>query len=120
MVWVPPAAGEPGMPAGNGDTCHVVVEIKSHRPAFLPCAIASTVMEKRQQTNVIQTRVLRMIPAVWLSKYLSSAMHVCEAAEVKGNSLLTLQANWYRRSSNQASPNIDIPSSKELRCSYHW
>ncbi len=60
------------MPGGKGDTCHVVVVVKSHRPALLACARASTVMAKRQQTNVIQTRVLRMISTVWLSKYLSS------------------------------------------------
>src|SRR5271155_646257 len=74
MVCGPPAKGElapappaggPPMPAGNGDCCHVMVVVNSHRPGFLVCAVAKTVIVKRQPTNVIQPRVPRMLPPVW-------------------------------------------------------
>ena len=79
MVCGPPAAGEPGIPEGNGDTCHVVVVVKSHRPAFLACARASTVMAKRQQTNVDPNSSAAHDSPVWLRKYLSSHIHSTSA-----------------------------------------
>src|ERR1039458_2263311 len=70
VVCGPPPVGSP-TPAGNGDCCHVVVVVNAHRPGFLVCAGANTVISKRQPTNVIQRRVLRMISPVWSRKHLS-------------------------------------------------
>jgi hypothetical protein len=48
-----------------GDCCQVMIEVISQRPGFLVvCAQAMTATAKRQQPNVIQTRVLRMISPV--------------------------------------------------------
>jgi hypothetical protein len=68
VVRGPPPKGDPGgacIPGGMGDCCQVMIEVISQRPGFLVvCAQAMTATAKRQQPNVIQTRVLRMISPV--------------------------------------------------------
>jgi hypothetical protein len=49
-----------------GDCTQFMVEVTSQRPGFLvDCAQAKTANASKQQVNVIQTRVLRMIPPNW-------------------------------------------------------
>src|ERR1022692_4520621 len=74
VVCVPPPVGSP-TPAGNGACCHVVVMVNAHRPGFLVCAGTNTVISKRQPTNTIQRRVLRMISPRCLRKLLSAHLH---------------------------------------------
>src|SRR5271154_4160486 len=62
VVCGTPPPGAPAVPAGNGDCCHVIVVVNSQRPGFLVCAEATTVTVRKQQTIVIPSRTIDMIP----------------------------------------------------------
>src|SRR5271166_5035006 len=68
MVCGPPPNGELApagicMPAGNGDCCHVMVDVISYSPGFLSaCAIKSMALATRVQPTGTQKEFLRIDP----------------------------------------------------------